>query len=135
MKQVPFADDECAGERKQVRRERFLIEMDRVVPWKGLIEPHYPKGYGGCPVYPLMAMTLWVHLMQSWFGYSDPAMEEALNEATILRQFFRAAFGSGGGKYFSSAMETGHQRPLRARLALVCVEGLFGALHDFGRSK
>jgi len=25
--------------------------------------------------------------MQNWFGYSDPAMEEALYETTILRQF------------------------------------------------
>ncbi len=70
-------------------KELFLIEMDRVVPWKGLIaliEPHYPKGEGGRPAYPLMAM-LRVHLLQNWFGYSDPAMEEALYETTILRQF------------------------------------------------
>ena len=63
--------------------------MDQVVPWKGLIaliEPHYPKGEGGRPAYPLMAM-LRVHLMQNWLGYSDPAMEEALYETTILRQF------------------------------------------------
>lgn len=59
------------------------------MPWKGLIaliEPHYPKGEGGRPAYPLMAM-LRVHLMQNWFGYSDPAMEESLYETTILRQF------------------------------------------------
>ena len=74
---------------KQTRKELFLTEMDRVVPWQGLIgliEPHYPKGEGGRPAYPLMAM-LRVHLMQNWFGYSDPAMEEALYETTILRQF------------------------------------------------
>ncbi|VCV93545.1 Putative transposase (identified by ISEscan HMM) [Klebsiella pneumoniae] len=28
-----------------------------------------------------------MHLLQNWFGYSDPAMEEALYETTILRQF------------------------------------------------
>ena len=28
-----------------------------------------------------------VHLLQNWFGYSDPAMEEALYETTIPRQF------------------------------------------------
>ena len=90
MKQMSFADAEYAGKRKQTRRERFLIEMDQVVPWKcliALIEPHYPKGDGGRPAYPLMAM-LRVHLMQYWFGYSDPAMEEALYETTILRQFW-----------------------------------------------
>ncbi|MFI8746701.1 IS5 family transposase [Pseudomonas sp. NPDC077186] len=89
MKQMTFADAEYAGKRKQTRKELFLIEMDQVVPWKGLIaliEPHYPKGEGGRPSYPLMAM-LRVHLMQNWFGYSDPAMEEALYETTILRQF------------------------------------------------
>ena len=89
MKQMTFADAEYAGKHKQTRKELFLIEMDRVVPWKGLIaliEPHYPKGEGGRPAYPLMAM-LRVHLMQNWFGYSDPAMEEALYETTILRQF------------------------------------------------
>ena len=89
MKQMTFADAEYAGKRKQTRKELFLIEMDQVVPWKGLIaliEPHYPKGEGGRPAYPLLAM-LRIHLMQNWFGYSDPAMEEALYETTILRQF------------------------------------------------
>ncbi len=37
MKQVTFFDAEYAGKRKQTRKERFLIEMDQVVPWKGLI--------------------------------------------------------------------------------------------------
>lgn len=89
MKQMTFADAEYAGKRKQTRKELFLIEMDQVVPWKGLIaliDPHYPKGEGGRPAYPLMVM-LRVHLMQNWFGYSDPTMEEALYETTILRQF------------------------------------------------
>ena len=89
MKQMTFLDAEYAGKRKQTRKELFLIEMDRVVPCKSLIaliDPHYPKGEGGPPAYPLTAM-LRVHLMHKWFGYSDPAMEEALYETTILRQF------------------------------------------------
>jgi IS5 family transposase len=42
MKQMSFADAEYAGKRKKTSRERFLIEMDQVVPWKrlvALIEP------------------------------------------------------------------------------------------------
>ena len=88
MKQMTFADAEYAGKRKQTRKE-LLIEMGQVVPWNGLvalIEPHYPKGKGGRPAYPLMAM-LRVHLLQNCFGCSDPAMEEELYETTILRQF------------------------------------------------
>lgn len=89
MKQMTFADAEYAGKRKQTRKELFLIEMDRVVPWKGLIaliEPHYPKGEDRRAAYPLMAV-LRFHLMQNWFGYSDPAMEQSLYETTILRKF------------------------------------------------
>jgi len=89
MKQMTFADAEYAGKRKQTRKELVMIEMGHVVPWQGLIaliEPHYPKGEGGRPTYSLIAI-LRVHLMQNWFGYSDPAMEEALHETTILRQF------------------------------------------------
>ena len=37
MKQISFADAEYDGKRKQTRRERFLIEMDQVVPWKATV--------------------------------------------------------------------------------------------------
>ena len=89
MKQMSFADAEYAGVHKQTCHERFLIEMVQIAPWKGLfslIEPHYPKGEVGGPGYPLMAM-LRVPLMQNWFGYSDPTMDESLYETTILGQF------------------------------------------------
>ena len=89
MSQMSFSDFEYAGKRKQTRRERFLAEMDQVVPWAGLlelIEPFYPKAGGGRKPYPLETM-LRIHLLQNWFSLSDPAMEEALYETTILRQF------------------------------------------------
>ena len=35
LKQITFFDTEYAEERKQARRERFLIVMDPVVPWTG----------------------------------------------------------------------------------------------------
>ena len=38
MSQMSFSDFEYAGKRKQTRRERFLAEMDQVVPWAGLLE-------------------------------------------------------------------------------------------------
>lgn len=67
-----------------------------MVPWKGLTaltDLHCPKGEGGRPAYPLMAM-LRVHLMQNWLGYGDPAMEDALYETTILN--FRRLLEKGG---------------------------------------
>lgn len=58
MKQMDVAGAEYAGKRKQTRRELFLIETDRVVPWKfdRFDRANYPKGDGGRPTYPLMAM-------------------------------------------------------------------------------
>ena len=91
MSQMSFGDAEYAGKRKRTRREEFLAEMEKVVPWvalEGLIEPHYPKAGAGRRPYPLASM-LRTHLMQNWFGFSDPAMEEALYEITPLRQFAR----------------------------------------------
>ena len=89
MDQMSFADAEYSGKRKQTRREVFLAEMDQVLPWKSLlalIEPFYPKAGNGRRPYPIATM-LRVHLLQNWFGYSDPAMEEALYEVTALRRF------------------------------------------------
>lgn len=34
---MSFSDFEYAGKRKQTRRERFLAEMEQVVPWSGLV--------------------------------------------------------------------------------------------------
>jgi IS5 family transposase len=75
--------------RKKTRKREFVEEMTRVVPWKdltALIEPHYPKGKTGRPPMGLVVM-LRVHLLQQWFGLSDPAMEEALHDVPLYREF------------------------------------------------
>lgn len=46
------------------------------------LEQHYSKSESDRPACPVMEM-LRVHLMQNWFGYSDPAMEEVFYETTI----------------------------------------------------
>ena len=89
MKQLSFAAREFTKKPKQTRREKFLLEMDAVVPWPRLlsvIEPHYPKSGNGRRPYELPTM-LRIHFMQQWFGYSDAAMEEALHEVPLLRRF------------------------------------------------
>jgi IS5 family transposase len=52
---------------ESARAERFLTEMEAVVPWSALIdliEPHYPKTSSKCgrPPYPLETMMR-VHLL------------------------------------------------------------------------
>ena len=90
-KQLGFGDYEQTAAKKRTKREKFLAEMEVVVPWKALIdliEPHYPKSSskGGRPAYPLATM-LRVHLMQQWYSLSDPAMEDALIEVPTMRRF------------------------------------------------
>jgi hypothetical protein len=45
-KQLGFSDYELTAVKKQAKRERFLSEMEAVVPWQALIaltKPRYPK--------------------------------------------------------------------------------------------
>jgi IS5 family transposase len=74
---------------KRTRRREFLDEMDRVVPWSDLvaqIAPFMPEGKRGRPPFPVESL-LRIHFMQQWFTLSDPAMEEALHDMPLFRDF------------------------------------------------
>ena len=76
---------------KKTKREKFLAEMDQVVPWArlcALIEPCYPKASpaGGRPPLPLERM-LRIYCLQQWYNLSDPGAEEALYDSITMRQF------------------------------------------------
>jgi transposase, IS5 family len=74
---------------KKTRRAEFLDEMEQVVPWReltALIEPVYPKaGNGRRPVG--LERMLRIYFLQQWFNLSDPAVEEALYDSPVMRQF------------------------------------------------
>src|SRR5512134_3668995 len=75
--------------RKKTRREAFLAEMDKVVPWTdlcALVEPAYPKRGNGRPPVGLERM-LRIYFLQQWFNLSDPGVEEALYESVSMRNF------------------------------------------------
>ncbi len=90
QKQMTLAVQADAGFeqfRKPTRRDVFLSEMDKVVPWSELcaaIEPHYPKvredGSGRRPIG--LERMLRIHFLQQWYALSDPAVEEALYDST-----------------------------------------------------
>ena len=87
--QMSFAQNEYAGKKKVTRRERFLGEMERVVPWARLcavIEPHYPKGERGRPPIGIERM-LRIYFLQQWYGLADEALEDALYDSQALRTF------------------------------------------------
>jgi len=74
---------------KRTRRREFLEEMERVVPWSdvvALVAPYMPEGKRGRPPFAVEVM-LRIHFMQQWFTLSDPAMEEALHDVPLFREF------------------------------------------------
>jgi transposase, IS5 family len=91
MKQEALSMTGYFDKGKKTRREQFLSEMDRAVPWArlyALIEPHYPKGSsaGGRPPLPLGRMFR-IYCLQQWYNLSDPGAEEALYDSIAMRQF------------------------------------------------
>jgi hypothetical protein len=89
IKQTTFASAAWDKKGKVTRRERFLAEMDAVIPWTrllGLIEPHYPKAGNGTQPMPMERM-LRIYFMQNWFNLSDPAAEDALYDSESMRRF------------------------------------------------
>ena len=76
---------------KKTRKREFLEDMERVVSWGVLVQivaPHYPKAKTGRPPFGIETM-LRIHYLQQWFGLSDPAMEEALHDVPLYREFAR----------------------------------------------
>ena len=89
MKQTTFASAAWEKKGKVTRRERFLGEMDQVIPWaqiQALIEPRYPKAGNGTQPMPMERM-LRIYFMQQWFNLSDPAMEDTLYDSESMRRF------------------------------------------------
>jgi IS5 family transposase len=89
MRQQSFASGDFERYRKPTRREQFLAEMDKVVPWDqlcALIEPFYPKAGNGRPPVGLERM-LRIYFIQHWFNLSDPGAEEALYESRSMCRF------------------------------------------------
>ena len=90
MSQRSFASAEYAMKKKRTRREKFLADIERVVPWArliGVIEPLYPtKGrVGSQPIG--VARMLRMYCLQQWYGLADEALEDALYDSQALRDF------------------------------------------------
>jgi transposase, IS5 family len=93
--QRTFASLAWNGKGKVTRRERFLAEMDAVIPWSRLvrlIEPHYPKaGQGRQPLG--LEKMLRIYFLQQWFNLSDPQAEDAIYDSESMRRFAGVELG------------------------------------------
>ncbi|MFO0185207.1 MAG: transposase, partial [Alphaproteobacteria bacterium] len=96
MQQRSFSSLGFDRPRKQTRRERFLAEMEIVVPWaalSALIEPHYPSGERGRPPIRIERM-LRIYFLQQWFNLSDPQAEDSLYDSAAMRNFVGIDLGN-----------------------------------------
>ena len=94
--QRTFASEAWSRKGKVTRRERFLAEMDAVIPWErllGLIEPHYHARSGkGRKPHDLEQM-LRIYFLQQWFNLSDPQAEDSIYDSESMRRFARVELG------------------------------------------
>ena len=89
MRQTTLATGTFEAYRKPTRRDKFLADREKVVPWQDLcavIAPYYPKGENGRPPVGLERM-LRIYFLQQWFNLSDPGAEEALYDSQAMRAF------------------------------------------------
>ena len=91
MKQMSLGAAGFERKTKRTRKREFLDEMNLVVPWSelvALIAPYAPSrsAKGGRPPFAVATM-LRIHFLQQWFNLSDPAMEEALYDTPMFREF------------------------------------------------
>jgi Transposase domain (DUF772) len=93
--QRTFAGLAWSAKGKVTRRERFLVEMNAVIPWRrllGLIEPDYPKaGQGRQPLG--LEKMLRIYFVQQWFDSSDPGAEDAIYDSESIRRFVGVELG------------------------------------------
>ena len=73
MSQLSFGDMEYTNRRRKTKRELFLEQMDKIIPWADwvdMIAAYYPPGKRGRPPIGIETM-LRMYLMQNWFSLSD----------------------------------------------------------------
>lgn len=88
--QPTFASADFDVYRKPTKREMFLTEIERTVPWRelmALVEPYYLKtGQPGRAVTPLIWM-LKLYFLQIWYGLSDLQTEEMVHDSRAVQKF------------------------------------------------
>lgn len=90
MTQISLASLPYLSKKKTTKREQFLAEMEKAVPWKELlkiVQKRYRKADdNGRPKMPAQRM-LRIYFLQQWFNLSDPGAEEALYDIASMRLF------------------------------------------------
>lgn len=87
--QISFLSLGCMT--KLTRADRFLDEMNRVVPWAELVTvvaPHWGGAETGRKATDV-ELLLRLHCLQLWYNLSDPGLEDAVHDRLSFQRFLR----------------------------------------------
>ncbi len=95
--QKTFSELEYTGKKKQTRRDRFLADLEQLVPWAHLeaqVVPFYSNTAGkrGRPAIGVSRM-LRMYVVQQCFGFSDEGCEDAVYDSQAIRGFMGIDLG------------------------------------------
>ncbi len=96
-RQTTFADIQNAGRKRVTKREEFLHQMDRAIPWEALValvKPCYYEGRRGRRPVGIEKM-LRMYFLQLWFNLSDEGVEDAIYDSRAFSEFMGVSFASG----------------------------------------
>jgi len=95
QKQITFSDFEDASRKRVTKREEFLNEMDKTIPWDdlvSLVKPYYYKGKLGRKPIGIETM-LRMYFLQIWFNLSDEGVEDTIYDSRAFSHFMKISFG------------------------------------------
>lgn len=91
---MTFTDMEYSNRKRISKREKFLNQMNEIIPWSDwvtIISPFYFEGKKGRPPRGIEVM-LRMYLLQIWFKLSDEGVEDAINDSYSMRNFLGINF-------------------------------------------
>ena len=94
MNQSSFTDVEYAERKRTTKKEKFLSQMESIIPWAdwvAMVRPYYPKGKRGRRPKEIETM-LRMFLMQAWFNLSDEGIEDAIYDSYAMKHFLHLEF-------------------------------------------
>ena len=89
--QITFSSIEHNRVMARTKRQVFLEEMDRIIPWEEIvaeIKPYYYKGKRGRKPIEIEIMMR-MYFLQNWYNLSDEGVEEAIYESISMKNFMR----------------------------------------------
>ena len=97
MNQMTFSDMEYSGRKRVTQKEKFLRDMNEIIPWAdwvNMVVPYYPDGKCDRPTRGIEVM-LRMLLLQDWFNLSDEGVEDAIYDSYAMRSFMGINFLTG----------------------------------------